>query len=202
MIEKAKVNEVDFLISLQSVQIGDKGDLIFKKDNFCEDETHQCEVSPILVCGYETFPLINIVDEINGKSGFMSALAKHSRDKNAVIFCAVKSKIDGINTCDTVVVCSQGKLADIVYPTKFTASNICGGDKIKVFASDSALIALFVNADCLVEENWSLVAPLCDIVLCVANSSAKILRTESRMFSSVYGVDYLFVDNIGFEHSI
>ncbi len=193
MAELIKVNQVDFCINLSSFD-SCIGDTIDSKSESCDGK--------VFVCGFKSFDRVDIISEISGGSECIKSLADYSKLNDCVVFCGAKTLLDTANVCDSVIVCSHGKLVDIVYQTKMTTTTVCGSDKIKVFASDNAVIGLLVGADCLIEQNWSLISPLCDIVLCLTNSSARILRSEARMFSSVYGVDYLMVDNVGYEHSI
>lgn len=196
-MEIVKIKGIEFLINLNSALV-EKDGIIFH-DSRKQSETNINSAHRIIVSNFRAFDKIDIIKEMSGQSDYFYSLAKSSLDNKNTIFCGVKTMTAGVE-CDNVIVTSKGVLVDIISPTYLSCEEHCGGDKIKIFQSGDVAIGLLLGSDCMEESNWQKVAPLSDIMVCIANSGSIFMRECARELAKENKISSLYVDNAVYDY--
>ena len=170
-----------------------------------ELKTEGAQSSEILVFPFGTLPEIDLSRELSVAPNPMSELCKISEKTQGAVFCGVETRLSEERFIGAAVF-FKGALVDIVNRT----SNIFGDAyvetaKIKVFSLKAGRIGLLIDTDCLLAENWTNLAPACDVILCINRGNSEDFRAAVREISEAEKVitggnsrlslfPYLYVD--------
>lgn len=186
MLYRAKAGKCDFRVSLESLESElSSGSL---------DEKFE-----LLALSYNAFDEIDLEGEIGGNTDCFASLAAVSGNKAATVFCGITTSVMGIKHI-SVAVCHKGKLVDIVDRT----SNPFGDEyvetqKIKVYSTAAAKIAVLVDKDVLIETNWEKTVPHCDCVLALVKGSDERVTAAALRLSEKFDIPFLYINDVSAE---
>lgn len=149
----------------------------------------------LLALSYNAFDEIDLESEISGGSDCFAALAAVSGNKDATVFCGVTSSVMGIKHI-SVAVCHKGKLVDVVDRT----SNPFGDEyvptqKIKIYSTSAARIAVLVDKDVLIEKNWEKTVPHCDCMLALVKGSDERITAAAQRLAEKFEIPFLYIND-------
>lgn len=153
----------------------------------------------ILVCPFETVAEIDLSQAILGSTETVKQLVRLSLEIDGIIFCGVKTKIMDIWHI-SVAVCAKGKLYDLAdrvsnpFNDSYSKANM-----LKSFTINGKTVGLFVDADCLMIDNWENMSGTADIILCINRGNSTIFRQRARQRAKEIKMPYLYVDEAGLE---
>lgn len=183
MLYKVTAGDCDFHVSLDNIE----NELL--SGGFEEDFS-------LLALPYSAFDEIDLRDEIVGETDCLTGLAALSGNKSATVFCGITTKIMNLRHV-SVAVCHKGRLVDVVDRT----ANVSGeyfesSQKIKIYSTGTARIAVLVDKDVLIERNWEKVVPYCDVVLAIVMGSDEATLAAAEAVATKSGVAYVIVNDV------
>lgn len=158
-------------------------------DNVTDDYNGVISTGDVLVLSPCVAGLVNLPDELKGKSDVLLKLAKFSKRKQVIIVAGMTAQTAS-RTYESAVVIDKGKIlgvSDCIVPER---QDIHGGSALRCYVTSMGRLTVFVGGDIRYPELWGF-ARKSRYVICLSDKKADNAALVCARAFAVYAGKYV-----------